>query len=236
MISFVLPAHDEEAQLPRALEAIHNAARALGKDYEIIVADDASTDRTADLAREGGARVVSIQARQIAAARNAGAAVARGDVLFFIDADTQVTTEAVSQALAALDRGAVGGGGPVRFDGPVPRYATVALAITLALFRLMRYTGGCFLFCARAAFERAKGWDQTLYAGEEIRMAQALKREGPFVIVRAPVITSGRKLRSHGPWELLAMFVRLALQGTRAGRSREGLDLWYGPRRPDALP
>ena len=73
LISFVIPAHDEEHLLPRTLDAIHATARELGLEYEIVVADDASTDRTAALAQERGARVVSIARRQISAARNAGA-------------------------------------------------------------------------------------------------------------------------------------------------------------------
>lgn len=234
MLSFVLPAHNEEAHLPGSLGAIHAAAKALGKPYEIIVADDASSDRTAQVAREHGATVVSIEARQIAAARNAGAAIAKGERLFFVDADTQVTTDAVAQALAAMDRGAVGGGGPVRFDGEVPLYARVALVLTLAMFRLLRYAGGAFLFCTRAAFDKAGRWDETVFAAEEIRMARALKRQGKFVIVRAAVLTSGRKLRSHSPWEVLATMARIGLSGSRGVRSREGMDLWYGPRREES--
>ena len=72
MISFVVPAHNEQACLPATLTAIHSSARTLGLKYEIIVVDDASTDRTAAIARDHQARVVSVNHRQIAATRNAG--------------------------------------------------------------------------------------------------------------------------------------------------------------------
>ena len=73
MISFVIPAHDEAAVIGRTLVAMHDAARATGEPYEVIVADDASGDGTGAIARQHGARVVAVNFRQIAATRNAGA-------------------------------------------------------------------------------------------------------------------------------------------------------------------
>ena len=88
MISFIVPAHNEQTCLGRTLQAIHESARAAGLPYEIIVADDASTDATAEVARQNNARVVSVNHRQIAATRNSGASAAQGGQLFFVDADT----------------------------------------------------------------------------------------------------------------------------------------------------
>jgi glycosyltransferase involved in cell wall biosynthesis len=110
VISFIIPAHNEEALLGRTLAALHAAAGALREAYEIVVADDASTDHTAAVAQEHGARVVAVNRRQIAAARNAGARAATGDLLFFVDADTTATRKAVRAAVRALRGGAVGGG------------------------------------------------------------------------------------------------------------------------------
>src|SRR4029079_16650009 len=86
MISFVVPAYNEEELLGATLDAIHTAAVATGQDYEIVVADAASSDRTADVARAHGARVVSASHRQIASTRNAGAREAKGDLLLVVDA------------------------------------------------------------------------------------------------------------------------------------------------------
>src|SRR5215468_6012534 len=106
MISFVIPAYNEELLLGRTLDALNDAAGALAQPYEVIVVDDASTDRTAAVARERAARVVVVNHRQIAATRNAGAREAAGEMLIFVDADTLVTQAAVRAAVAAMQRGA----------------------------------------------------------------------------------------------------------------------------------
>jgi glycosyltransferase involved in cell wall biosynthesis len=110
MISFIIPAYNEETLLGRTLTALHAAALAQPEPYEVIVADDASTDRTSTIAAEQGARVLQVNHRQIAATRNAGAAVATGELFVFVDADTVVNAEVVRAAERAVRRGAVGGG------------------------------------------------------------------------------------------------------------------------------
>jgi glycosyltransferase involved in cell wall biosynthesis len=234
MISFVIPAHNEVELIGRTLSAIRESAREVAEPYEVIVADDASTDGTGELAGGQGARVVPVSFRRIAAARNAGGRAAAGDLLFFVDADTAVTAPAVRAAVRALRRGAVGGGAAVRFDGPVPLYAAILeRAVLPVLLPLLKMAPGCFLFCTRRAYLAAGGFDETLAWSEEVAFGNRLKRQGRFVILREAVVTSGRKVRAHSPLSLLRVGVRLAL-----GR-RSGLEYWYGPRRgnePDAEP
>jgi len=226
MISFVIPAHNEAALIGRTLAAVHASARAVGAPYEVIVVDDASTDDTAALARDHGARVLPVNHRRIAATRNSGARQAVGEVLFFVDADTSVTARAVRAAVRALRRGAVGGGALVRFDGPVPLYATilerVVLPVVLPLFRM---APGCFLFCTRWAYLAVGGFDETLAWSEEVAFGNRLRQLGRFVLLRERVVTSGRKVRTHSAWELIQVGVRLA-------RKRpDALDYWYDSRR-----
>src|SRR4051794_31722467 len=102
MISFIVPAHNEAALLGRTLSAVHQSVRAIGESYELVVVDDASTDHTSEIATEQNARVISVGHRQIAATRNAGAAVANGDTFIFVDADTMITEQALRAAIDAL--------------------------------------------------------------------------------------------------------------------------------------
>ena len=118
------------------------------------------------------------------------------------------------------------------FDGKVPLYARVITPLVNFGFRLKGRSGGAFFFCTRSALKAAGGWDETVFAAEEILLAIELKKLGRFVVIREPVLTSGRKLRSHGFGELLAVLVNVARDPERL-KSREALDVWYGPRRRD---
>lgn len=233
MISFIVPAYNEQALIGRTLDALNRAARGIGKSYEIVVADDASTDQTAGIAEAHGARVVRVNVRQIAVARNAGAREAVGDKFIFVDADTVVSEAVVRLAIQAMNRGAVGGGSAARFDGQVPRWAELLNPVFVRVFRAVGLACGCFLFCTREAFEAVGGFDETLFASEEITMSQSLKRLGRFVVIPESVITSGRKLRMYSCKEMLRPFVSYLRAGRKALKTREGLDLWYADRRED---
>ena len=232
MISFVVPAYNEAEFLPATLEAIHSAARSLGREYEIVVANDASTDDTAAVAEAHGARVVACSNRQIAATRNSGAAEAVGEYLIFVDADTTVNREVVGAALEALGGGAAGGGAGVRFAEPVPLEWRLFLWTVVHSFRITRWAAGSFVFCRRDAFEAAGGFDETMYAAEEIEVSRALKRQGRFVMLREYVETSGRKFNGHPSWKIFFVLASIVLGGRRRVRRREGLELWYGDRTP----
>lgn len=231
MISFIIPAHNEEALIGRTLAVLHEATRAVGVPYEIIVANDSSTDRTGDIARDNGARVVAVNRRQIAATRNAGARAAAGDPFFFVDADTFVTKLALRAALRALRSGAAGGGCCVRFDaGRLPLYAKVMERVLPPALRLLRLAPGCFLFCTREAYAKTGGFDETTFWGEEVAFARRLKRKGRFVMLREYVITSARKLRARSALDLLRVGINLAFSRPRSARRNQALQYWYGPR------
>jgi len=233
MISFIVPAYNEEALIGQTLEALNRAAQSIGEPYEIIVADDASSDRTTAIAETHGAQVVRVNLRQIAGTRNAGAREATGDKLIFVDADTVVTNEVVRASIDAMNQGAAGGGSAVSFDGQLPRYAALLFPMMVRLFRATGFACGCFLFCTRRAFDAAGGFDETLFASEEIWMSRALKRQGRFVVLRESVMSSGRKLRMYSGREVLRLFGGILLAGPKALRRRDGLEVWYGGRRED---
>ena len=92
-LSIVVPAFNEERLLPGTLDSINAAAQAFDAagGWELIVCDNNSTDRTAEIARAAGARVVFEPHNQISRARNTGAAAATGEWLLFVDAAAQQT-------------------------------------------------------------------------------------------------------------------------------------------------
>jgi glycosyltransferase involved in cell wall biosynthesis len=231
MISFVIPAHNEEAVLGATLDALLTAARALKREFEVIVVDDASTDRTAEIAHQRAVRVVNLSLRQISAVRNAGAKAARGDLLIFIDADTLVSEPTLRAALAAIESGAIGGGARVKLEPNAPRWAKNFTALIVILFFRLRWAAGCFVFARRDVFERVGGFDQEYFLGEELFISRALKRHGKFVIVPEPVVTSARKFRTYTPRDLLGALISLLRGGPKSWKSREAAPWWYEARR-----
>ena len=232
MLSFVVPAHNEQALIGRTLAAIEIAASAVGRPYEVIVVDDASTDSTAEIAREHGAIVVPVNHRHIAATRNSGARAAQGECLVFVDADTFISPEVVAAAMRALDKGAVGGGAPPRMDGPVPLYAQLLVFWLSLLMRLAGLSGGAFLFCTREAFNAAGGFDERLYGAEDAALSQALKREGRFVVLWTRVLTSGRRVRTMSGLRMLSFFVGTAIFPSRMLKNRARVEkVWYDSNR-----
>lgn len=223
-LSFIIPAHNEEANLPATIEACRGAAGA--HEFEVIVVDDCSTDRTPTLALALGATVVSVNHHQIAATRNSGARVAHGEILLFVDADTRPSPGLVDSAVRAVEAGAVGGSASLRFDRPIPFYGRILELFFRTLCRVASLATGCFVYVRRDIFEQVGGFDEDYFAAEEWVLSRALKRVGRFVVLRADVETSGRKLRAYTAGELLRTMIAIGRAGLG---SRQ--DVWYG-RRP----
>ena len=231
MLSFIVPAYNEEKYLGETLACIHAAARELSLDYEIVVADDASTDATARLAQEAGARVVPVSNRQISKTRNAGARAASGDRFVFVDADTQVNPGVLRAAIAALDAGDAGGGATVRFPDSAPRWVHVVGRWVVGLMSLVDWAAGCFIFCTRSAFEATGGFDERHFAGEEIMFSIAIKKQGRFRVLCESVETSARKAVGRSPWEMLRLMLSILVRGMGGVRRRDTTSFWYDGKR-----
>jgi glycosyltransferase involved in cell wall biosynthesis len=233
MLSFVVPAHNEELELPETLRSIRGSAVSAREPFEIIVVDDSSTDETAAVAEKYGAQVVPIRCRHIAAARNAGAYASSGEILFFVDADTQIAAAHVVDALEALKNGASGGSARLCFDRAVPFWAHVCFKIFCAMYFTANLGAGAFLFTSRENFFAAGGFDEQFFAAEETYLSIALKKFGRFRILQTPAITSARKLRMNSPGHVLRRFLAIIFAGPNVLRSRKKLDLWYDGKREE---
>jgi glycosyltransferase involved in cell wall biosynthesis len=213
--SIVVPAYNEAEWLPACLEGLHRAMEAVDLPGELLVVDNNSTDSTADIARGADARVVFEPVNQISRARNAGGRAARGDLLVFVDADTVLPPSVLEEALQNLGQGdCCGGGAAVSFDRPITGPAKWLVALWHWLARRYGLAAGCFVFCLREGFEAVGGFNERVYASEEVWFSRRLGKWGQqrgkrfHLITTAPVVTSARKL-DH-PWSTyLALFVTL---------------------------
>jgi glycosyltransferase involved in cell wall biosynthesis len=228
-LSFVIPAWNEEDLLSATITSIKESAQKY--EFEIIVADDASDDRTAEVARECDAIVVSCDNRQIGPTRNDGAAVATGDVLIFVDADTIISEHVVHETVKAIQNGAVAGGSFPTFEGKIPFLASLLTPLLRITFRIFRVAAGAYIFCTSESFQSAGGFDPKFFAAEEVHLSNKLHKFGKFKTIKSRVVTSGRKFRTHSSLEILTTFVIVSIPGIRNIKKRK--TLWYGARKHD---
>lgn len=238
-LSLVIPAYNEEKCLGTTLSSV-NAALAFfremtGQPAEVIVVDNASTDQTARIAAELGARVVRHDIRNIASVRNAGLRAASYDLAATVDADTLVPRETFVKIAAAMRTGKYVGGG-VRIGLHTHRralkaFVTVSEALVVAISGV---SGGLFFFDNGAALAIG-GFPETHLVAEDLAFAKSLRAYGrarrkTFLNLRSVTIeTLDRKEVSFGHFlKSFALGVR-AYYG--ADIRREDLGYWYDPKR-----
>ena len=108
-ISVIIPALNEEKYILHSLEGLKKQSF---KDFEVIVCDGNSTDRTREIAKKY-AMVVIEKRKGMAAGRNGGARVAKGDILVFLDADTKPSKDLLKVYSNAFTNGTVAATGPI---------------------------------------------------------------------------------------------------------------------------
>ena len=238
-ISIIVPAFNEERLLGESLANINSAAQVFtrrGWDLEIIVCDNNSTDRTAEIARSAGATVVFEPINQIARARNCGAAAATGGWLVFVDADSHPGAGLFAEVAEQINSGrCLAGGVTVRMD---ERHLVAGFATWLwnCASRMGRLLAGSFIFCEAAAFRKIGGFNNELFAAEELELSRRLRKlaretgRGMVILHRHPLVTSARKMRLYTMRDHLKLLVRV-LFNRRALTRRESCTLWYDGRR-----
>jgi glycosyltransferase involved in cell wall biosynthesis len=239
-ISIVIPAFNEERLIAETLRAVNEAMAAFvrrGWEAELIVCDNNSTDRTATLAREGGARVVFEPMNQIGRARNSGAASATGDWLIFVDADSKPSPELFEGVSKLVERGdCLGGGCTVRLDGDHP-LANCAVQLWNVISRILCWMAGSFIFCETAAFRKLGGFSQELFASEEIEFSKRLnllarqRRKKIIILHEHPMLTSARKAHLYTLREHLWFLTKTLVGWGGTLRRREACHTWYDGRR-----
>jgi len=236
--SLIIPAYNEARLLGRLLDSV-DAARATygrGDAVEVIVADNASTDRTAVIAAMRGSRVIAVERRVIAAARNAGARAARGEFLAFVDADAQVhpgTFVEIDRALA--DPRVVAGATGARLE----RWS-IGIAFTYAMIVPIVFVTGMdtgVTFCRKEDFEAIGGYDESRLVAEDVAFLWALRRLGQTRgqrlarVTRAKIVASMRKFDEFGDWHFFSVAIEALRHLMRRDLTRFTASYWYKPNR-----
>jgi rSAM/selenodomain-associated transferase 2 len=206
-LSIVMPVVNEAAEIEAALQAL---ALFRQRGVEVIVVDGGSRDCTVDLARLFADRVIAAS-RGRASQMNAGAAAAHGDIFLFLHADTRLPKDADTVVLESIDRSSRAWGRfDVRIDGG-GMLGLVSLAMNLRSRLTGIATGDQAIFVTRAAFEATGGFP-SIALMEDVALSAQLKRIGPPLALRAPVITSPRRWRKHGTLRTMLLMWQLRLR------------------------
>jgi len=236
--SLVIPAYNEERLLGRLLDSVDVARSAYGpaEAIEVIVADNLSTDRTAQIAAERGCRVVTARKRVIAAVRNAGAAAARGEVVAFIDADSQVHPRTFLDIDRALGTGRVVAGA----TGVDLERWSLGIALTyFAVMPIIWLTGmdAGVVFCRREDFVAVGGYDETRLVAEDVAFLLAMRRFGKqrgrrlARVTTAKAIASTRKFDEFGDWHFFPLLVAASRMLLKRDITVLADRYWYKPNR-----
>lgn len=243
-ISLVIPAHNEGRFLPRLLDSVKVARehyRHEPDSIEVIVADNVSTDDTAAIAQDRGCRVVRVEERRIASVRNGGAATAVGEILCFVDADSEIHPETFNAIEESLVTGrVVAGATGVRME----RWS-LGIAVTWVLFMpmvwLTRMDTGV-VFCRNEDFLEIGGYDERRFFAEDVQLLWDLRRVGRRRKQRltrlrgVKALGSTRKFDLHGDWHYLSDLFRLVPKMLFSPRATNdyAAKYWYGDQRtPD---
>ena len=196
VISVIIPTLDEARSLGATLQAVAHLSRTGSGRVEVFVVDGGSADGTLEIAREHGALVIRA-ARGRGAQMHAGATAARGEVFWFLHADTLPPPDAVEHMLAALrhDAEIVGGNFDVSFDG-----SRLAARFMTWLYPQLRKLGLCYgdsAIFVRAKVYRAAGGFQPFPIFEDLDLVRRIRQRGRLVHLRARVVTSSRRFEGR---------------------------------------
>jgi len=201
-VSVVIPALNEERYIGYVFEGLR---RQTFKEFEVIVADGGSTDKTIKLAKKYGARVVIERRKGIARGRNAGAKLARGEILIFLDADTKPSSRLIESYVNGLKGDVVAATGPIL---PLEKtrksvewgYKFVSIVFVKLAIKIGRPTIVGSNFAVRKdIFEKAGGFNSNLMTYEDWDLSKRLKEYGRIRYINdAVVYTSARRIFAWG--------------------------------------
>ena len=229
MISAIIPTLNEEAEIAATIRAL----LAQADDLEVVVADGGSSDATIEIAGRLGAVIVR-SARGRGTQMHSGALAARGDILWFIHADTRVCTDATRQLIAALGTpGTMGGNFTLEFDGQTLGARLLTLSQPL-MKALGVYYGDSTIFLRREVYVALGGF-RPYPLFEDADLIRRMRAAGAFRSLTGRVTTSSRRFEGRSfvltcmQWTTMQLFYWLGVPAETLGR-------FYAPLRRRKAP
>lgn len=199
-VSIIIPSLNEEKYIEKTLKSIKKQTY---KNYEIIVVDGNSRDKTREIARRYANKVIIEKRRGIGVARNTGAKIAKGELLLFLDADTELEENFLERVVKVMQKeNVVCASGYIKAKGNFVESfiyrATSEIAWFLSLIRWPHFYGNC-LSCKKQAFEKVRGFNENLYTCEDLDLTQRLSKIGKCIFIRKAIAySSPRRVRIKG--------------------------------------
>lgn len=232
LISVVIPAFNEEKSILTAIKSVQTSFYEVNHpDYEIIVANDDSTDQTAYLAEQAGARVVFSGKRNIGATRNTGARHAKGEFIIFMDADTVLNDATLKATITAINSGFIGGGALMAWDKNVRLTAHFSIMLWRIASKIFILPSGGYFFVKKNVFEEAGGFNEEFFVSEELLLAKELKKIGRLTILNQRITTSARKFDDYRIRNIAWFMVSSLLSPVKTMKDRTKLWMWYEHRK-----
>jgi len=239
--SLIIPAYNEETVLPVLLDTVETARHRFqggAEAIEVIVSDNMSTDTTTDIARSRNCWIAQEEKRIIAAVRNKGASIARGNILAFVDADALIHPDTFNAIHTCLSTGRyIAGATGVKLQRMSAGIAIAYMVMVPMVWATGMDTG--VVFCFNDDFKKIGGYNEERLYAEDVQFLWDLKKLGKprkqklVRLTSAKAVASTRKFDQFGDWHYIAMIFRFCFWSLFLPRRFDTFahTYWYGNQR-----
>jgi len=236
VISFCIPARNEEKNLPQTIKAIQKACAKAKTEFEIIICNNNSTDDTEKIAKKLGAKVVPLPEPNISKSRNTAAQAAKGDILIFVDADTILKDTVVAETLAALEGKRHKVVTQIARHKHYPSIASYGIWFYNIFTILTGVGSGHYVGIRKNDFKRLGMFNEEVFAYEDMlfyKKARKVFGARSIKVITKSGYTSYRKYEDGHNLKKFLLGVIGTVLGFKIARNRDNLEYWYGkPQKP----